>query len=236
MKNFWMNCGICLGASFVMILCVEGFMRFFPFKNSYGPLQEWMIPHVQYHHFHKPNSTAIEILETEEGRKVQKSYFDSQGMRDFPPLQGLTKVVFIGDSFVQANQVDIHEMFGNILETRVKGIDVLNIGCSSWSSIIYWNWLNANIDQVPKLKSVYLFYFPNDVYDTLKYWQDADRQDSLEKISFFQYVERKRKEEKPIKSWLYRHSRLYFLMVEAKRIFQEKRELSGKQLDGSSTD
>ena len=186
------------------------------FPKTSGRTDHWILPHPLYHHFHALNSVHIEDIEDNGIVREVESRFDGQGFKDLPKNNDWPKILFIGDSFVQANQVGVDESFGNLLEKKLNNIDIVNFGCSSWSSILYYNWLKNNLSKLKGVKSVYVFYFSNDPYDTASYFNDADDPQKTDDITFNAYAAREGKKISAVKNWLYKNVRLYYLASNVK--------------------
>ena len=74
------------------------------------------VPHSLYHHFHVPNSIYVE--KGENFYLNRKIYFNRDGLRgkELNYQGSYSKIIFIGDSFVEARQVDVDQMFGSIIQ------------------------------------------------------------------------------------------------------------------------
>ncbi len=222
MKLFLRNLLLFFLSSLATLALFETGFQIANFPKTEGLTEIWMVPHRLYHHFHKPNISFFNEVDEEKVTRKQKVVFNADGLRDRPTTEGLPKILFIGDSFVQGSQVDVDELFGNKVEDKLKNIDVINVGCSSWSSILYYNWLKENLSKVKDLKSVYLFFFSNDPNDTLKYWKKADEPKDLEHITFTGYVDKNDLDDTSFRFWLYKHSKIYFLIYRAKERIKER--------------
>lgn len=98
------------------------------------------IPHPAYHHFHEANAQYVRMIR-EGGLFVErKSSFTDEGLRDWPRKKGFPEIIFLGGSMVEGVHVDLDDLFGNLVEKKLGDIDIVNVVCSSWSSILYYVW------------------------------------------------------------------------------------------------
>jgi len=187
------------------------------------------VPHSRYHHFHKPH--GLYIQRTRENGAVRERFmrFDAEGLRDRSPKPGLPQVLFIGDSMVEGMGVGLNELFASRVEDLLGNVDVKNVSCSSWSPLNYYMWISENIAQLAGYKAVYLFYFPNDPYNTISYLEDADDPSDPDGVTFAHYVRSSAaKEGNLYQRWLREHSRIYSLLFYIKVEFRRQRELRAK--------
>ena len=213
------NYFISICATVVMFGVAEICLHVFNIPNTEGYIAPNIIPHRKYHHFHMPNSTYTELRKYKNGEVVNiESNYNSNGLRDLPLLGGdVPRVIFLGDSFIEARQVKLDEMFGNIIEKKLSGkVDIINVGCSSWSGFVYYNWLRENLSRYQNVAAVYYFYFPNDSHDAAVFLEDADDPSDLENITFNRFYEKNFKTFQFIRGWLYQHSKIYFMLIQAK--------------------
>lgn len=153
-------------------------------RQTFGRLY---VPDRLYHHSHIPHSTYREIPPPGDTYSEQLITFNDDGFRDLPPRDHVPKILFLGDSFVEARQVSATQMFGNIIEGNYPQIDIVHIACSSWSSPIYYGWFRRHKNALKDVRAVYLFYFANDPYDTLQYVRDSDNPEGEDVLSFNNY-------------------------------------------------
>lgn len=186
-------------------------------------------PNRQYHHFHASGEYYKQFepdARTGEYKDFKYLKYTDEGLRDLPEKKGLPKVLFIGDSFVEALQVNIEEMFGHVVEKNIFGVDIINVGCASWSALQYYVWIQNNLDKIKNYKAVYQFYFANDPSDTVRYLSLADNHEDYDNISFNNYFEERIKlgdvvEMPKWKRWLRKNIKWYLLLSLTKKNIQE---------------
>lgn len=183
-------------------------------------------PHKSYHHFHVPGSYYIQYkVDPQSGLLVKSKWprFDERGLRDRVPLkESNQKILFIGDSFIEAFQVEMDEMFGNLVENNLENVDIVNVGCSSWASLQYYSWIKDNIEEIKQYKSVYLFYFPNDPQDSLQYVKESDNPLDLDNLTFNHYYDGIYKNFPEWKKFMRRYVKLWLLSSMAKKSLREQ--------------
>ncbi|MFC1671522.1 SGNH/GDSL hydrolase family protein [Planctomycetota bacterium] len=132
------------------LVCVEVALRlFFPpgffVPSSVGSAYQ---RHDVLHHVHRPCSSALEKNRNAYDDFCVNIYFNSAGFRSAQEYsvskpENVTRVMILGDSFVEARQVWEHQMVSNIFgkllaNERDREIEVLAQGVSSWSPVIEW--------------------------------------------------------------------------------------------------
>jgi hypothetical protein len=110
-----------------------------------------IVPHPIWHHWHRENYRFTYQVPGEGIR--QQVCFNERGMRDSSPRSiekppGIRRVAVLGDSFVEALQVEEHEGICRQLETLLGSstqTEVLNFGCSGFSTsleyLIFREWV-----------------------------------------------------------------------------------------------
>jgi len=196
----------------------------FPNIEEINPLY---VPHARYHHLHIPNNVYVDLPRSGDSYKKTKMRFNSLGFRG-PELDfqdPTAKVLLIGDSYVEGAQAMDYEIFSNLTQSAFKALEVINISCSSWSSIIYYNWLKENAHRINNLKHVYLFYVYNDLENSLSYLRDADDPSDFENPIFENMADRVRMQNESrvmkVKSYLRDKSRVYLVLARFKHLIQQ---------------
>jgi hypothetical protein len=148
---------------------------------------------------------------------------NSAGMRDRehdlhkPP--GVYRILVLGDSFMEANQVKLEDAFVTVLEQRLRDatgrlIEVVNAGVSGWGTddeLIYF--IREGIKYRPDLVLVAMTLH-NDVSDNLLEEYHEFRNGKIEQrpvvlVPWPSYLLLK------VKEWMNSHSHLYFLLYHA---------------------
>lgn len=103
-------------------------------------------PHPLWHHWHRPDH-AFDFHVAAEGIS-RRIHFNHLGMRDSRDIAiakraGVFRVAVLGDSFVEAMQVEEDEGVCRRLEAYLRTgdarvVEVLNFGCSGFSSTLEW--------------------------------------------------------------------------------------------------
>lgn len=209
-KTFWQN-AILLVMSFGIALLGGEYVvaTFFPQNlGTWGMTRDGITSHV-------PN---LSVHLNEFGQRIT---INSHGMRDRehslakPP--GIFRILVLGDSFMEANQVALHESFPQLLEAGLgKQVEVINASVSGWGTD----------DEVTYLTR-YGFQFEPDLI-LVAMTLHNDLQDNLEE-EFHSFSDGQLRE-KPkqdisigdfavlqVKEFLASHSHLYQVLLHAKR-------------------
>ena len=170
----WTKNILLVSVSFIVsLLLAEGLLRFMKIGYGNAPLERSKI----YHHAHPKNYSFLAHDPNGEygGHHV---FYDETGYRvseiehnTFSGKQNSKAIVFMGDSFTEANQVSYEDAFVSRIGISLDSPN-LNFGVSSYSPLIYL--LQAK-NEISKLKSdlVLLQIFSNDFKDDIKYRKDA---------------------------------------------------------------
>jgi GDSL-like Lipase/Acylhydrolase family len=126
------NAALAVSSLFVALLCAEGILRMFypqPLGVWYS-LRDGLVIH--------PPELSVYLNQFD--RTVQ---FNSIGMRDrehaVPKDNGTFRVLLLGDSFMEALQVDFEDSFPKLLEDRLRQashrtVEVINCAVSGWGT------------------------------------------------------------------------------------------------------
>lgn len=126
-----------------------------------------------YHHEHPKNYSFLSHIPTGEygGFKV---YYDERGYRvinskssSFIEKDSENSIVFMGDSFTEANQVPYEDTFVHRISNTLK-VKTINLGVSSYSPIIYLQQVKKDLQKV-KSKIIILQIFRNDFANDVEY-------------------------------------------------------------------
>ena len=139
------------------------------------------------HHDYIPNNSFITYPSEQDSFDPVSNNINSFGIRG-PELQKKKKyrVLNIGDSFVQADEVDFNKTFGQRLNEHFHNdIEFISHGMSSWSPTTIFSWIYHNgsalsMDEVNLFLCVNDFY-RKEVYDLSdeKYREEAIYEDSI---------------------------------------------------------
>jgi hypothetical protein len=102
-----------------------------------------------FHHTKVPMSTWTEHW----GPLSFQMYTNSLGFKDsksrkIPLMSERRRVLLIGDSFTEGMGIPQDKTFAGITDNRLKGVEVLNAGVSSYSPSVYRNKLRYLLDEV----------------------------------------------------------------------------------------
>jgi hypothetical protein len=134
-----------------------------------------IVPHSLWHHWHRPNHAFSYTVPSE--AITQAIRFNEHGMRDSRTISlakphGVRRIALVGDSFVEALQVAELEGVCSRLEHRLQEhlgapVEVLNFGCSGFSSITEYCLLNNCVGQFAPDMVVCLHHFSDTTEDWL---------------------------------------------------------------------
>ena len=117
------------------------------------------------HHDYIPNSDFIRYPSTNDTFYPTKNVINSFGIRG-PELEEKNsyRVLMIGDSFIQADEVDFTNTFGEKLNNHFNNqINFISHGISSWSPTPIFSWIYHKGSAL-ELDEVNLFLCVNDFY------------------------------------------------------------------------
>jgi len=132
-------------------------------------------PHPIYHHGYRPNDEGLASNPT--GERIDPVHIktNSLGMRgpEPSPPAGRTRVLLLGDSFIQADELPLEQALGAVLSEQL-GSDfyVMSHGMASWSPIIQLAWLQHAFESL-RPDVVYLFLCINDFWALETQYGDA---------------------------------------------------------------
>jgi hypothetical protein len=168
---------LALGTVFLCLLLAEMALRVFDYGYANSPT----VAHARLHHVH-PGDFSFRAYTPKGDYSGHIVRFDQYGFRVPGPEKTTAsanesrpisaRVVFIGDSFVEAKQVTYEDSFVGILESEKPCIKAFNLGVSSYSPILshlqlkeYEDYLSPNI--------VVHVLFANDVGNDKRYGELA---------------------------------------------------------------
>lgn len=137
----------------------------------------------QFHHSYRPHQSGLRYPSVYDDFPPVLFEVNSLGMRGPEPEPRPNTVLFIGDSYMQALQVDFQDTAGQIVQSHLRGrgrdIAVLSQGVGSWSPLLEWNWY-LKIGRRFHPREVFVFTGYND-YDP--YYRFSDTY-YLESVNF----------------------------------------------------
>lgn len=127
-----------------------------------------VIPSPEYHHDYRPDQTFVRYPNLPGDYPPVEVTVNEAAIRgpSIPPKEpGEERVLLLGDSFLQADEIPWEETVGRILERELvpDSIRVIQHGISSWSPLLELNWLlKKGLALEPDV--VVLFLVANDFY------------------------------------------------------------------------
>lgn len=130
---------------------------------------------IQFHHSYRPYQSGIRHPNVFDDFPPTVFEVNSLGMRGPEPESRPNTVLILGDSYIQAIQVDFRDTVGQVLKSRLKGkgldIAVISQGVGSWSPLLEWNWY-LKVGRRFRPQKVIVFTGYND-YDPYYRFSDA---------------------------------------------------------------
>ena len=165
-------------------------------------------------YFHRPNSVGYEVSPLDEFKPVRLEY-DDAGFRQLN--KGLRAnsendvVVLLGDSFVEARQVESERTAAGILQHQFPNKKIINAGCSGYTSTTEFLLLQHRVLNL-KPKNVFLFFSFNDYADNFWYYGGYYKQKNIFDTaqpdkSYLPTAYKERFE--TMDNWLFIHSAIY---------------------------
>lgn len=124
----------------------------------------------EFHHNYRPDQTFLRHPARADEFPPVRVSINSLGMRGAlpgPKAEGERRLLLLGDSFLQADEVFEQDTVGPVLERRLgaSGWRVLQHGMFSWAPVLEWNWLRrVGLSLEPDV--LLLFLCVNDFFDT----------------------------------------------------------------------
>lgn len=171
--NWIKNLLTVMTATILTLLIIEILFRVFDIGYGNAPLERSKF----YHHAH-PKNYSFMIHQPKGEYGGHKIFYDEKGYRvsnsndsSFLYKDNKNSIVFIGDSYTEANQVPYEDTFVKKVSNYFN-INELNLGVSSYSPLIY---LLQTKREIINLESnlVVLQIFRNDFSDDAKYLKKA---------------------------------------------------------------
>lgn len=208
----------------VTALFIEGGLRFvlplFPFAQPDAIVKNELtqhdyIPDMEFYTFATHPDHFNPVLNT----------INSFGIRG--PEIGQKKryrVLNVGDSFIQADEIEFNNTFGSLLNATFPNIEFISHGISSWAPTVEFSWIYHK-GMTLKPDEVNLFLYVNDFYRASTY---ANSDEGYQQEAIFEKgipmrypFEKKRTTYRSIKSTLKSNFKTFWLLDYAKQRVQE---------------
>jgi len=125
-------------------------------------------PSKKYHHMYKANDSGYRLQSKRDGIGNILIETNDMGMRGntIPSKKDEKRLLILGDSFVQADEIEYTKTVGEILQSKVNASHylVMQHGFSSWSPLLELNFLIKTYDALEP-NHVVLVLSINDFYD-----------------------------------------------------------------------
>ena len=207
---------------FLIVLFLDSILTNLFLKNtSFWKNEKWedkshRIISKVYHHDLKPN---VEVYETWGGKLKRKIITNSIGFRDSSQKQILkntdkTRILLIGDSFIEGSGYDYEYTFSGLLENELgNNYEILNSAVESYSPSIYFKKTDYFLTQGYVFDKALVFLDLSDIYDEL-FIKFDDYQNIISEIpKEKQTLERKIKNKIYSLGWFLRDNTLTFRIM-----------------------
>ena len=204
---------------FLIVLILDSILTGLFLKNtSFWKNEKWedkshRIISKVYHHDLKPN---VEVYETWGGKLKRKIITNSIGFRDSSKKEILentekTRILLIGDSFIEGSGYDYEHTFAGLLENELgNNYEILNSAVESYSPSIYFKKTDFFLSQGYVFDKALVFLDLSDIYDEL-FIKFDDNQNIISEIpKEKQTLERKIKNKIYSLGWFLRDNTLTF--------------------------
>lgn len=207
---------------FLIVLILDSILTGLFLKNtSFWKNEKWedkshRIISKVYHHDLKPN---VEVYETWGGKLKRKIITNSIGFRDSSKKEILentekTRILLIGDSFIEGSGYDYEHTFAGLLENELgNNYEILNSAVESYSPSIYFKKTDFFLSQGYVFDKALVFLDLSDIYDEL-FIKFDDNQNIISEIpKEKQTLERKIKNKIYSLGWFLRDHTLTFRIM-----------------------
>ena len=207
---------------FLIVLILDSILTGLFLKNtSFWKNEKWedkshRIISKVYHHDLKPN---VEVYETWGGKLKRKIITNSIGFRDSSKKEILentekTRILLIGDSFIEGSGYDYEHTFAGLLENELgNNYEILNSAVESYSPSIYFKKTDFFLSQGYVFDKVLVFLDLSDIYDELFIKFDDNKNIISEIPKEKQTLERKIKNKIYSLGWFLRDNTLTFRIM-----------------------
>ena len=207
---------------FLIVLILDSILTGLFLKNtSFWKNEKWedkshRIISKVYHHDLKPN---VEVYETWGGKLKRKIITNSIGFRDSSKKEILentekTRILLIGDSFIEGSGYDYEHTFAGLLENELgNNYEILNSAVESYSPSIYFKKTDFFLSQGYVFDKALVFLDLSDIYDEM-FIKFDDNQNIISEIpKEKQTLERKIKNRIYSLGWFLRDHTLTFRIM-----------------------
>ena len=207
---------------FLIVLILDSILTSLFLKNtSFWKNEKWenkshRIISKVYHHDLKPN---VEVYETWGGKLKRKIITNSIGFRDSSKKEILentekTRILLIGDSFIEGSGYDYEHTFAGLLENELgNNYEILNSAVESYSPSIYFKKTDFFLSQGYVFDKALVFLDLSDIYDEM-FIKFDDNQNIISEIpKEKQTLERKIKNKIYSLGWFLRDNTLTFRIM-----------------------
>ena len=207
---------------FLIVLILDSILTGLFLKNtSFWKNEKWedkshRIISKVYHHDLKPN---VEVYETWGGKLKRKIITNSIGFRDSSKKEILkntekTRILLIGDSFIEGSGYDYEHTFAGLLENELgNNYEILNSAVESYSPSIYFKKTDFFLSQGYVFDKALVFLDLSDIYDEM-FIKFDDNQNIISEIpKEKQTLERKIKNKIYSLGWFLRDNTLTFRIM-----------------------
>jgi len=207
---------------FLIVLILDSILTgLFLKKTSFWKNEKWedkshRIISKVYHHDLKPN---VEVYETWGGKLKRKIITNSIGFRDSSKKEILentekTRILLIGDSFIEGSGYDYEHTFAGLLENELgNNYEILNSAVESYSPSIYFKKTDFFLSQGYVFDKALVFLDLSDIYDEM-FIKFDDNQNIISEIpKEKQTLERKIKNKIYSLGWFLRDNTLTFRIM-----------------------
>ena len=207
---------------FLIVLILDSILTGLFLKNtSFWKNEKWedkshRIISKVYHHDLKPN---VEVYETWGGKLKRKIITNSIGFRDSSKKEILentekTRILLIGDSFIEGSGYDYEHTFAGLLENELgNNYEILNSAVESYSPSIYFKKTDFFLSQGYVFDKALVFLDLSDIYDELFIKFDDNKNIISEIPKEKQTLERKIKNKIYSLGWFLRDNTLTFRIM-----------------------
>lgn len=171
--NFCINILLVFFSIIFSLILSEIFLRFLEIKNLKIMNTEGksiLLSSPEYHHDYRPNQVFTNYSSKYDEFGPVENVINSFGIRgpEIPEKEdGEYRILLLGDSFIQAEEIEYEKTAGEILSkmSGEKNIKVIQHGMSSWSPLLELNWFSKKgLKLKPDL--VVIFLCINDFYSS----------------------------------------------------------------------
>ena len=157
-RNWIVNFSLTILSLSVMLIILEGSIRSFSDFHKRGiKVEKGLSPYRSFDRVffkdYNPNCTyTFKNSKLDGGKEIRISINADRmrGPRIMDKPSGKKRIMLIGDSFIQANQVEFEHTIASVLNSKAPdSLEFIQHGYPSWSPLLEFNWLIKKRDQLP---------------------------------------------------------------------------------------